>query len=99
MNAIQNGNKDRHVTITALEPGLTDTDFFNKADMTRAKNVAEGSPADLAGVTKDGYQALMASEKRVISGFLNKVQVTMSNIIPDALVAEKVQQESKPVDR
>lgn len=99
VDAIQNENKDRHVTITALEPGLTDTDFFNKADMTRAKNVAEGNPADPAGVAKDGYQALMAGEKRVISGFMNKVQVTVSNIIPDALVADKIHQESQPVDK
>ena len=97
VDAIQNENKDRSVTITALEPGLTDTDFFNKADMTRAKNVAEGNPADPAGVAKDGYEALMAGEKRVISGFMNKVQVTVSNLIPDALVAAKIHQESKPV--
>ena len=99
VDAIQNENKDRDITITALEPGLTDTDFFNKADMTRAKNVAEGSPADPAGVAKDGYQALMKGEKKVISGFMNKVQVTVSNVIPDALVADKIHQESKPVDK
>lgn len=99
VEAIQNENKDRNITITALEPGLTDTDFFNKADMTQAKNVAEGHPADPAGVAKDGYQALMAGEKRVISGFMNKVQVTVSNIIPDALVADKIHQESQPVDK
>ncbi len=40
--SIQEENKDSKVTITALLPGLTDTDFFNKAHMTQAKNVAEG---------------------------------------------------------
>ncbi len=95
--AIQEETKDSQVTITALQPGLTDTDFFNKADMTRAKNVAEGNPADPADVAKDGYEALKAGEKRVISGFMNKVQVTMSNVIPDALVAAKVHNESVPV--
>ena len=96
--SIQEENKDSQVTITNLLPGLTDTDFFEKADMTRAKNVAEGSKADPADVAQDGYQALMAGERRVISGLGNKVQVTVSNVVPDALVAKKVHQESAPVD-
>lgn len=98
IESIQEENKDSNVTITALLPGLTDTDFFNKADMTRARNVAEGNAADPAGVAKDGYQALLAGEKKVISGFMNKVQVTMSNVIPDPLVAAKVHKESEPVN-
>ncbi len=97
VDSIQNENKDRDITITALEPGLTDTDFFRKADMTHAKNVVEGKAVDPAGVAKDGYQALMKGEKKVISGFMNKVQVTVSNVIPDALVADKMRQESQPV--
>lgn len=99
VESIQNENKDKGVTITNLLPGLTDTDFFNKADMTRAKNVAEksgmSSPADVA---KDGYKALMAGENRVISGLMNKVQVTASNVLPDELVAANVHSQSKPVD-
>ncbi|MDU0371690.1 SDR family NAD(P)-dependent oxidoreductase [Hymenobacter endophyticus] len=97
--SIQNENKDKGVTITNLLPGLTDTDFFNKADMARAKNVAEKSGMSVAAeVAKDGYKALMAGENRVISGFMNKAQVTVSNMLPDELVAAKVHQESKPLD-
>ena len=96
--SIQEENKDSKVTINNLLPGLTDTDFFNKADMTRAKNVAEGQPAPTVGVAQDGYKALMAGEKKVISGFKNKAQVTTSNIVPDALVAKQVHSESAPVD-
>lgn len=97
--SIQEENKDSHVTITNLLPGLTDTDFFEKADMTRAKNVAEKSGmAPAADVAKDGYKALMAGEKRVISGFMNKVQVTASNVLPDGLIAAKVHNESQPID-
>lgn len=96
--AIQEETKDSKVTITVLQPGLTDTDFFRKADMLQAKNVVEGSPASPADVAKAGYEALLAGEKRVIPGFMNKVQVTMSNLIPDALVATKVHNESVPVN-
>ena len=96
--SIQEENKDSNITITALLPGLTDTDFFNKADMNRAKNVAQGDKADPARVAQDGYKALMNGENRVISGFMNKVQVTASNLMPDELVAANVHSQSKPID-
>lgn len=85
--SIQEENKDTNITITNLLPGVTKTDFFNKADMTRAKNVADGQGADPADVAKDGYKALMAGENRIISGFMNNVQVGMSKVMPDPLVA------------
>lgn len=97
VEAIQEETKDSKLAITILEPGLTDTDFFRKADMTQAKNVAEGHPADPAGVAKDGYKALLAGEKKIVSGFMNKVQIAASNIIPDALLAAETHRESKPV--
>ncbi|MBF9236707.1 SDR family oxidoreductase [Hymenobacter sp. BT683] len=96
--SIQEENKDSKVTITNLLPGVTKTDFFEKADMTRAKNVADGQGADPADVAKDGYKALMAGQHKVISGLMNKVQVTASNIITDELVAANVHKQSAPVD-
>jgi short-subunit dehydrogenase len=96
--SIQNENKDSNVTITNLLPGLTQTDFFAKADMTRAKNVAEGGGANPADVAKDGYKALMNGESRIISGFMNNVQVGMSKVMPDPLVAAQVHKQSEPVD-
>jgi short-subunit dehydrogenase len=96
--SIQEENKERNITITNLLPGVTKTDFFDKADMTRAKNVAEGQGANPADVARDGYKALLAGERKVISGLMNKAQVTMSNVIPDALVAANVHRQSAPVD-
>ncbi|RZK20330.1 MAG: SDR family oxidoreductase [Hymenobacter sp.] len=96
--SVQEEIKDSKVTLTALQPGLTDTDFFNKADMTRAKNVAEGGAASAADVAKDGYDALLKGEKKIVSGFMNKVQVAASNIIPEALLASQVHKQSAPVD-
>ncbi|MGI4870637.1 MAG: SDR family NAD(P)-dependent oxidoreductase [Janthinobacterium lividum] len=98
VESIQNENKDSNVTITQLLPGLTDTDFFNKAHMTQAKNVAEGSKANPTDVAKDGYKALMSGEHKIISGLLNKAQVTMSNVLPAELLSSKVHNESAPVD-
>jgi short-subunit dehydrogenase len=95
--AIRNEVKDTGVTITALMPGATDTDFFNKADMEDAKNVKEGTLDDPAVVAKDGYEALMKGDDKVVSGFKNKVQVAMSNIIPDSMVAESTHKQQAPV--
>ncbi|MDB5000232.1 MAG: oxidoreductase, partial [Mucilaginibacter sp.] len=81
--AIREEVKDTEITITALLPGVTDTDFFKKAGMLESKAVQDkqtmANPADVA---KDGYDALMADEDKVVSGFKNKVQVAMGNMTP-----------------
>lgn len=87
--AIRSENKDSGVTITALLPGPTATDFFSKADMLDAKIVREGKLADAADVAKDGYDALMSGKDMVVSGLKNKIMVAMANVIPDAKVADK----------
>jgi short-subunit dehydrogenase len=68
-------------------PGSTDTDFFNKAGMQESKVVQAGQLADPSEVAKDGYKALISGDDMVVSGFKNKVQVGMSNILPDSTVA------------
>jgi short-subunit dehydrogenase len=89
--------KDRGIVVTALLPGATDTDFFNKADMLDSKIVQEEKLADPAKVAKDGYDALMDGDDKVISGLKNKLQVAMSNITPDAAAAKKMQKQQEPV--
>jgi short-subunit dehydrogenase len=97
--ALRNEVKDQGIVVTALLPGATDTDFFNKADMQDAKNVRDGDLADPAKVARDGFDALMKGEDKVISGFMNKVQVGMSNIMPEKAVAEKVNKQQEPVSK
>jgi short-subunit dehydrogenase len=97
--AVNSEVKDTGVTLTALLPGATATDFFNKAQMLQAKNVAEGELADPADVAKDGYKALMNGDDMVVSGFKNKVQVAMGAIIPDSMVADKVKKQQAPVNK
>jgi len=96
---IRNEVKDKGVVVTALLPGPTDTDFFNKAEMQHAKNVQEGKLADPADVAKDGYEALMKGDDKIVSGLKNKIQVGMSNILPDPVVAEQVRKQQEPVDK
>jgi short-subunit dehydrogenase len=98
--ALINEVKDTDVTITALQPGVTDTDFFNKAEMLNSKAVQDKSKmADPAKVAKDGYDALMAGKDKVVSGWKNKIQTAVSNIIPDKAVADKVAKEQEPVSK
>ena len=96
--AIRSEVKGSGVTVTALLPGATATDFFNKADMQNAKIVKEGKLDSAEDVAKDGYRALMAGDDKVVSGLKNKVQVTMSNITPDAMLADKMKKQQAPVN-
>lgn len=86
------------VTITDLLPGATDTDFFHKADMEQATIVQEGKLANPADVAKDGYEALMKGEDRVISGLKNKINTNMGNFMPDSMVAAQSYQDNKPAE-
>lgn len=97
--ALVNELKDTGVTITALLPGPTDTDFFGKADMEDTKLVQEGSLSDPEKVAKDGYQALMSGKSEIISGFKNKVQVGMSHIMPDTMAAEMIHKQLEPSEK
>ncbi len=93
--ALRSETKDTGVTFTALLPGKTDTDFFNKAQMEDSK-MMEQSGSDPADVAKDGYEALMAGDDMVISGFKNKVMVGLSNVTPDHLVADGMKKQQEP---
>ena len=73
--AVREEVKDTGVTLTALLPGATQTDFFNKADMLEAKNIKGKTLDDPEKVAKDGYDALMKGDDKVISGFSNKIQL------------------------
>jgi short-subunit dehydrogenase len=96
--AVREEVKDTSVTITLLEPGVTDTDFFHKASQEDAKMVKEGSLADPAKVAKDGYEALMAGKDKIISGLMNKAMVASSHILPDTAVAANMHNMMKPTE-
>lgn len=96
--AVRSEVQETNVTLTALMPGATDTDFFRKADMLESKVVQEGKLDDPATVAKDGYNALMAGDDKVISGFKNKAQIAMTNLMPDSIVADNMRKQQGPVE-
>jgi uncharacterized protein len=91
--------EETNITVTALMPGRTDTDFFYKADMTDTKEYQDHSLANPEKVAKDGYDALMSGENRIISGAQNKMMVSMMNSMSDAANAEKMQKNMQPTEK
>jgi len=96
--AIREELKETGITITALLPGATATDFFNKAGMNRSKIVQEEELDDPAKVAKDGYEALLAGRDKVISGLKNKIKVGMTNMTSDSAAAHMMAEQQKPQD-
>jgi short-subunit dehydrogenase len=95
--AVRNELKDTGVTITALMPGATETNFFHRAGMDDTK-VGMAEKDDPADVAKTGFEAIMSGKDHVVAGsFKNKVQATMAHILPDTVTADLHRKQAKPV--
>jgi short-subunit dehydrogenase len=77
--------KDTGVTMTALIPGPTDTDFFRKAHMEHTR-AAQNDPQDPAEVAKVGYEGLMNGEHHAVVSASVRAQVAMSSVLPNETV-------------
>jgi hypothetical protein len=97
--AVRSEVADTGVTLTSLLPGATETDFFNKADMLNSKAIKDKELADPAEVAQDGFDALMSGKDMVISGLKNKMQMAMSNVIPDDMLAAQMKKQQEPADK
>lgn len=94
--AIRNEVKDTGVVITVLMPGATDTNFFRRAGNEDTK-LGASEKDDPAEVAREGFEALMAGKDHVVAGsFKNKVQATVSHILPDTVTAEMHRKEAEP---
>lgn len=84
--ALSNELQHTNITVTALCPGASNTMFFRRAGAahTRAANGPLSEPAEVA---KDGYEALMKGETKIVSGMMNKAQTTATGIVPDSVSA------------
>ncbi|MBD1842083.1 SDR family oxidoreductase [Cyanobacteria bacterium FACHB-63] len=94
--ALHNELKDSGVTVTALMPGPTETNFFHRADMddTRAGANKKDDPAQVA---KQGFEAMMAGKDEVVGGsVMNKVQAAVVQALPEPLKAAGHRQLTEP---
>lgn len=78
--------KDTDVTMTALMPNATATNFFREAGAPKLN--VEDMLDDPAMVAKDAYKALMKGEAKVIPGGLgNKAQEMLAYVSPQETLA------------
>lgn len=88
------------VTVTALQPGPTDTDFFHRAGMDNTKVGSEGKKEnDPYEVARQGFEALMKGEKHVYAGnWKLKVEGATANLVPDAVKAALHEKAASPME-
>lgn len=93
--SLVNELKDSNVTITALLPNATDTDFFNKADAADV-NVTD-EMQDPVMVAKAGYAGMMAGKSKVVPGGLkNKSYEVMAYVAPQEALASLMREKMTP---
>lgn len=90
------------VTVTALCPGPTDTDFFQKADMMAVRGFHKGQLMAPQEVAKAGYDAMVAGELFVVPGSMNKAMVAARRVLSvsaQARLNQKLYEELPPEEQ
>lgn len=85
--ALQDELRNTGVTVTSLMPGPTDTNFFQRA---RLEDTLMGrmSKDDPAKVAKQGFDALMRGDRKVVAESLStKVMGVANRFLPDSVKA------------
>jgi short-subunit dehydrogenase len=88
--------KDTNITITSLMPGATETNFFHRAGLDDAK-VDQSKKDDPADVARDGFEALMRGDDKVIAHSIkSKAHGVMGKLLPDKMNASVIAKMSEP---
>jgi short-subunit dehydrogenase len=90
--------RDTGISVTALQPGPTDTDFFHRAGMDDTKVGSEGKtesqPDDVA---RQGIEALLAGKDHVYAASVKtKVEGMLANITPGSVKGAMHEKMAKP---
>jgi uncharacterized protein len=94
--ALRNELKETKITVTCLMPGVTDTEFFERADLMDTKVGTQENKADPAAVARIGFEAMMKGESDVVAGMKNKLQVAMAGVTPKEALAEQHRKMAQP---
>ncbi|WP_175407298.1 SDR family oxidoreductase [Streptomyces sp. TRM64462] len=96
--ALRDELRDTGVTVTALLPGLTDTDFFRRAgleDTLLGSDPHKDSPVQVAA---QGYAALMRGAGRVLAGSLrSRAGGVAARLLPHALTVPAYRRRARPL--
>jgi short-subunit dehydrogenase len=94
--ALRDELKDTNVTVTSLMPGPTETEFFERADMLDTK-LGSSEKDDAADVARQGFEALMAGEERVVAASLStKAMGHGGRLVPDRVKAAMHRKMAEP---
>jgi short-subunit dehydrogenase len=83
------------VSVTCLMPGATETEFFARADMLDTK-VGTDKKDDPAEVARVGLEAMLRGDGDIVSGWHNKLQSAIANIMPAGVLAEQHKKMAAP---
>ncbi|HEY1983896.1 MAG TPA: SDR family NAD(P)-dependent oxidoreductase [Terracidiphilus sp.] len=91
--------KDTDITVTALQPGPTDTDFFHRAGMDNTQVGSEGksesSPEDVA---RQGIEALFEGKDHVYAASLKtKIEGKLANSVPGNMKGAMHEKMARPM--
>lgn len=91
--------RDSKITVTALQPGPTDTDFFHRAGMDDTEVGQDGkSDSHPDDVARQGLDALFAGKDHVYSASTKtKIEGMLSNVTPGALKGAMHEKMAKPI--
>ncbi len=88
--------EEHGVTVTVLQPGATETNFFQRADLMDTK-VGQAEKDDPALVAKQGFEAMMDGKDSVAGGgFKSRFQTFMNELLPETLKAKMAGKQTKP---
>lgn len=79
---------ETEVTVTALCPGPTDTDFFPKADMLQTRAFQQANLMAPQYVAQEAYKATMSGDRVIIPGLANKAMVFSRRFLPESAQAK-----------
>jgi uncharacterized protein len=97
--ALHDELRDTGVTVTSLMPGPTDTDFFRRGHMidTVVGRMPKDDPAEVA---RQGYDALMKGDRKVVAeSAMTKAMGMANRVLPDSVKAVASRMISHPVGR
>lgn len=86
------------VTVTALMPGPTDTNFFRRAGMAGTRMGRMSRKDDPAEVAREGFDALMDGDRKIVAESLLTKAIGIGNrVLPDSVKAAANRVMSTPV--
>ena len=88
-----------NISVTALCPGPTETDFQKNAELDNSNLFKRLSVADVKTVAEYGYKAMLEGKRIAIPGIMNKITAQTHRFFPRTLITRSVkmiQEESKP---